>query len=243
MRKPEDIKISPEKLADRYVKSEVYLVKDKLTVMKAACEFIANEMVSNPIVREKLLELFHQIATIRTEPTKKGRKEIDVYDDNFKVKRIVNRKICNISGSQWMRILNCMKKGLIVLRIHIPGEEKTERNQFLKCLRLRYCAQGPPEKKTKLQQQWDILRSEALRIMLKRIRPELEETLKERLTDLAHQSITKYCYEQLRAKLFQGPWGYASGNVFGVITEEKAEGRLKIACCDENGFHVGSLDL
>jgi len=40
--------------AKKYVNRKIYLVKDKLMVVKAACEYMATELCSHPIVRERL---------------------------------------------------------------------------------------------------------------------------------------------------------------------------------------------
>ena len=139
---PRLIRISPERLADRYVREGEDLVKNKLAVMKTACEFMSRELQTNPMLRECLYKIFQKYVLLVTEPTAKGKKEIDVYNQDFRVKRIYNRKISHISGSIWLRIQDCVRRGLISMSFKIPGEKHAKSNAILNLLKRNYCLQS-----------------------------------------------------------------------------------------------------
>jgi len=54
------------------------LTKDTLTTLTSVCKYMAEEMFYHPVIRKLVRKMYYEFVTISTEPTEKGRTNIDV---------------------------------------------------------------------------------------------------------------------------------------------------------------------
>lgn len=65
-----------------------YPINEPMKVLKDMCQYTAAEIMSLPEVRLGYKKFVYQYGVLRTEPTLKGSKEIDVCHQCYRVKRV-----------------------------------------------------------------------------------------------------------------------------------------------------------
>ena len=95
---PEARGYNPEKMAANYVDPEQPKIKDVLTFFTNFCKYMAHELFKNPFIRKSIQPLYYTRITLCTEPTPKGKTEIDMYNINYAVKRIHMRPLSHINS-------------------------------------------------------------------------------------------------------------------------------------------------
>ena len=103
-RYPKFAKETPEIAADRIVDPDVYLLNTTLVALTSLCRFMANEIFYHPVIRRWVRNMYFERATISTETTLKGRKDLDLYHSLYPTKRIVKRPLKNFRGISLLHI-------------------------------------------------------------------------------------------------------------------------------------------
>ena len=93
--------------------------------MLRACRFIqAREIAFDPRVRTWLRHRYHSAVAISTQPTPRGKKEIDAWHPLRSVKRIMSKPATNFKNStQFLLIQKAEALGLISKKISVSREE------------------------------------------------------------------------------------------------------------------------
>jgi hypothetical protein len=80
--------------------------------LKNLCKYLAQELFYQPVVRMKVkfklikcLYFFYKHACVYTEPTAKGKLNLDVYSPYYFVKRIQRREINKFKDETWLIIM------------------------------------------------------------------------------------------------------------------------------------------
>lgn len=112
-RYPKFIRETPESAADRIVDPDVYLLNTTLVSLTSLCRFMANEIFYHPVIRRWIRNMYFERATISTEPTLKGKKDLDLYHLLYPAKRILKRPLKNFRDDLWLMMIEAEKKELI----------------------------------------------------------------------------------------------------------------------------------
>jgi len=87
--KPNNPQIGPKEMAKEYLRKEDEPPYDVINDM---CAYTVIELSSQPDIRRGLKKHIYDNAYITTEPTEKGKKELDVFHPSYRTKR-VNKKL------------------------------------------------------------------------------------------------------------------------------------------------------
>lgn len=195
---PVDHSESPWDLASRY-KGPGFADPD--TVLKACRYILAQEIAHDPRVRQTLRVIYQDQAEISTQPTPRGKKELDPMHMLFGVKRLDRKPAKEFAGSlQFLEILKAEQAGFITKRIGLsPEDEDTDLREMEKLyLSDRYSAES---------QAWNEQRRQILREALtQHLYPILERELEHRLASEARQRLAQLCADQFEAQLMMQGW-------------------------------------
>jgi hypothetical protein len=84
--------IGPAAMAKEYLRFET---ENPLNVIKEMCVYTATQLASEPDIRRGLKKHIYEFGYIKTEPTDKGLKELDVFHPSYRVKR-VNKRLSDL---------------------------------------------------------------------------------------------------------------------------------------------------
>ena len=88
-----------------------------LDVIKEMCIFSAAELQSQPDIRRGFKKHYYDYGVITTQPTEKGKKELDVFHPSYRVKR-VSKKLSDLQNTDlFLDILQNESLGLITYNI------------------------------------------------------------------------------------------------------------------------------
>jgi hypothetical protein len=75
------------------------------------------------LIRRKLKEYYNEYGVFKTEPTEKGKKDLDVFHPSYRVKRI-NKPLRSFKGTDlYLDVVQNEKAGLITSSIVLESEE------------------------------------------------------------------------------------------------------------------------
>ena len=266
---PRYVNSTPEKVIDDYRNPSNVLTIDTLSTMMNLCKYMANDLFYHPCVRKWARQLYIEKVTVSTEPTNKGRKDLDVTSPNYIVKRINRRPIGLFVDDLWLRIASCEEDGLITVKFMLPWENERKgkdnagghelKDEIYAKLLSAYLAPFGQENSSAQEQdivkQWNVLRDEVLRIFLTQLLyPNLEKMLREQLRDKAEKYVAKVCAEKFRSLLNIAPYLIEEGNtddsekkrkatMVAVVIDQASSGKIGVVYCDQNGELVDHLVL
>lgn len=110
-------------------------------------------------------ENFREYGSVSTNPTEQGRKDLDLFHPNYRVKQVLKRKIKDLltEGSDlFLDILQCEKAGLVEIYIENDIFRAEEFKQKMESMYMVNSEQ---------KESWNLMRCEVIRMLL-------EETLK-----------------------------------------------------------------
>jgi len=125
--------IGPTEMAREYLRNQE---QQPLQVIKDMCTYAAMELSCEPDIRRGLKKHIYQYGVLKTQPTDKGRKELDVFHQNYRVKN-VNMHVSQLQESDlFLEILHCQDQGLISIQISIEDSCSDSKmgNQFFEKL-------------------------------------------------------------------------------------------------------------
>jgi len=134
--------------------------QNPLTVIKEMCSYTATELASEPDIRRGLKQHIYENGWIRTEPTWKGKKELDVFHPCYRVKHVNKRLIDLADNDLFLEILQNESLGLITYEITIEDNCQNEKigNRFFEKMFNNY--KFPDD-----QSKWRFLRLEIFEII------------------------------------------------------------------------------
>ena len=82
----------------RYVDENIPKLSNPELFLNQLCDYVAHDLFYNPIIRKVVYRQYFEKILLSTEPTTKGRKELDIYNISYSVKRIDGRPLKDLEG-------------------------------------------------------------------------------------------------------------------------------------------------
>lgn len=119
----------------KYVDENVPRLSSPEGFLTQLCEYVAHELFNHPIIRKVVYRQYFEKILVSTEPTGKGKKEIDFYNINYCIKRIDGRPLKDLEGivriwivvnwkdEIWLRAIQNEKDGKIKIKFHFRWKD------------------------------------------------------------------------------------------------------------------------
>lgn len=263
---PVFVELTPEITIEEYRNTSNPLAIDTLSTMLSLCNYMANDLFYHPCIRNWIRKMYIEKVTISTEPTAKGRKDLDVNNANFVTKRIQRRPIGLFVDDLWLRMMNSENDGLIAIKFLLPWdnekEDKKDKNELKDEIyaRLLGCyiasvTQDSSETQREIIKQWNILRDKVLQIFLFELMyPYLEKMLREELRERSEKYVTKLCAEKFHSLLNISPYFNSEtgedevekkrkATMVAVVIDQTSLGKIGVVYADQHGELVDYLIL
>lgn len=139
---------------------------------------------------------------LSTEPTEKGKKDIDVFHPSYRVKNINKEPLLNFfknGDERYLEIESLVQQGLIVVKIEVDQQQELRIHNFLEACYLFVPGSG--------ESAWNLVRKEVLRILHPGILvTDIINELKQELKEAAENSVIEKGQEKFKAQLMTGPF-------------------------------------
>ena len=140
---PSFLNVIPESMAETINDPKIPLLEKSLSTFQSVCKLARDMLYYHPIIRKQVKKLYYEKILFTTEPTTKGKKDIDLYNINFAVKRIKRMPIHDIEPYVWLMALENEEKGMIKIKFEFPWTEGkayeiTEKDEIFDKLRNLY---------------------------------------------------------------------------------------------------------
>lgn len=125
---PQPLNVGPTDMAKEFMTNQA----EPLDVIKEMCTYSAIELQSSPEIRKSFKQHIYKYGVIQTEPTEKGKKELDIFHPCYRVKRL-QKELKDLENSDiFLDILQNERLGLIKYKIEINDHCQNERvgNKF-----------------------------------------------------------------------------------------------------------------
>ena len=99
------------------------IVKEK--AMENMCNLMAKEMLCHPFIKEYAYDYLRHNCYVSTEPTEEGNKQLDVFNPNFRTKRVKERPIKSFVDDLFLDIYQREKEKLINVNIEIKQDPES----------------------------------------------------------------------------------------------------------------------
>ena len=99
------------------------IVKEK--AMENMCNLMAKEMLCHPFIKEYAYDYLRHNCYVSTEPTEEGNKQWDVFNPNFRTKRVKERPIKSFVDDLFLDIYQREKEKLINVNIEIKQDPES----------------------------------------------------------------------------------------------------------------------
>lgn len=230
--KPKIINDTPDKIANEYSNPSVQMIQMPVDTLTTLCEFMALELFYHPIIRKNLKKMYNDRVSVFTDPTEKGKKEINIYSFYYPTKRIRGKKPADFNKELWLMILEAEQKGLITVKFKLPWDKEEKKDEIKKKLMDYYTLEVRSHKSEGGEidtiKAWNIVREETLSKLLKMfLYPSLEQSLREELKDLSEKFVIQECARYFRDTINIQP--YKKTNETGESVSDQS--RLKVLGC------------
>jgi transcription elongation factor SPT6 len=197
--------IGPTEMAKEYLRKET---EGALDVIKDMCNFTAVELSSEPDIRRGLKKHIYEFGVIITEPTEKGKKELDVFHASYRTKR-VNKRVSELLDTDlFIDILQNHSLGLITFDIVIKDDCQDDKigNKYFQNMLEKYRF---PDDTTK----WRFLRREIFEIISSTVTNNrgqksfllsIVDEIKQELTEDAEKFVLRQSAEKYKALIQTG---------------------------------------
>ena len=193
---PEPADMLPFHLTQKYLSEQN---SEEMKVLSGGCDFAASELAAQPYVRSIFKNHFYQYGSVKTQPTEKGNKDLDVFHPSYRVKRINDEPVSSFHPKHrkdnknqpreddlFLDIIQNERLGLITLSINL---EKRHVDKFYSTIEPFYL---PVEDSP----QWNIMRKEVLRRMIDKILlPDIVKEVKTELQEISENYVIKKCQD------------------------------------------------
>lgn len=201
--RPKIINETPDKIANEHCNYAVPMIQLPVETLTTLCKFTALELFHHPIIRKNLKKLYTDKILIFTDPTRRGAKEITVYDFFYPVKRIRGKKPSEFSGELWLIALEAEKKGLITISFRLPwddDEKKDEiRNRLLDLYLLEVKSSLSAGDELNIIKAWNVVREETVLKLLKAyVYPSMEKAVREELREISEKFVVVECAKSFK---------------------------------------------
>ena len=175
-----------------------------MQVIKDMCTYTALELSSEPDIRRGLKKHIYEFGVIKTEPTEKGMKDLDVFHPSYRVKR-VSKKLSQLRDDLFIDILHHESMGLITFSIKIEDDCKDEKigNKYFMSMLDKFKFEDDNTK-------WRFLRREIFEIISNRapnsksLFVSIMDEIKSELKEDAEKFVLKQCGQKYESIIGMG---------------------------------------
>eukprot|EP01114_Cavostelium_apophysatum_P013868 TRINITY_DN3454_c0_g1_i4.p1 TRINITY_DN3454_c0_g1~~TRINITY_DN3454_c0_g1_i4.p1 ORF type:complete len:1553 (-),score=591.00 TRINITY_DN3454_c0_g1_i4:61-4719(-) len=220
---PADSDRSPEDLAFDYASpgTEFNTIEH---VLRGARYILAQEIATDPHVRQVVRAIFEKRAEVSTFPTEKAKLEIvDAFHPYKIISRIERKPAPEVmrSQSQYLEMMKAERDGFITIKIEIPAEY--HENDILREMEALYI-----NEKTGFSL-WNEQRRQILREALTvHLYPLLEKELRIQLFEEARIKVAAFCGAKLSQRIMAGPFRPPNSDEYGESNERED---IKVMSC------------
>ena len=179
--KPSEPNVNPILLVKDFLNQTI---NQEMFFFTQACDYYALTIGTHPYIKKLLWKHYVDNATLSTEPTQKGLKDLDINHELYKTKRILNRKVSSFfendnKGCDYMDILSSEKQGYI--KVILKSEFTKESYTTLITLLSKAVNGGEPDElmNNDISLKYRAIRNEACLIL---IQNKFKAIFKEKLT-------------------------------------------------------------
>ena len=176
----------------------------EIKIMEMSLKFLAQEMASHPFIRGYVWNYFRNNSYLSTEPTEKGKNELDVFNPSFKTKRIYKKPILQFNNDLYLDIVQAEEKGLIRTIIEVNENEES-----LKDIKNRLCNAYMPNVQMEGNEKngWKIMREEAIGMLIDNVlHDQFLNEIKNELYENAEKYVINECGNTFYNMLSAGPY-------------------------------------
>eukprot|EP00939_MAST-03C_sp_MAST-3C-sp1_P000019 g19.t1 len=216
-------------------------------VLDALTKVVAEELISEPLLIDTLVDLSCEYVAISTKCTEQGVEElendlfhdlygthllreepfpVDVDTSFFFRNAFLSSKIRDLYVL-FARIRRAEARGLVSVDIKLPDD------LLRRAIEISFDASLASTSSTKQYNTWKDVRSAAIsQIFDSRLKPKLKTLIREAMNSLANLAVVKVCSESLKAKLIAGPLK------LGGSGDEKQKCIIAVAIVDRDTYAV-----
>lgn len=179
------------------------IYSQEILVLTNVCRYLSAEIANHPYIKSYVRKFFNQYATLTTNPTDEGKKELEALHSSYRVKRIIKKPIDSFDNDLYIDIIENDKKGFITYSISIEDNEMLELVNKIS----RAYVKAEISSEESYTEEWNLLRQEAIRIMIKEfLLPELKKEAHYNLLERAENYIIKLASSNFHSILSTGPY-------------------------------------
>ena len=230
--KPKIINETPDKIANEYSNPNVQMIQIPVETLTTLCDFMALELYQHPLIKKTLKKMYTDRVSVYTDPTEKGKKDINVYNFYYPVKRIRGKKPVDFTKELFLMVIEAERKGLISVKFKLPWDKEERKDEIRKKLLELYTLEIK-SRKTEGEEittisAWNIVREETTSKLLKHyIYPSFEQAIRDELKELSEKFVIQECAKYFRDQINIQP--YRKTNDTGDNIGENS--RLKVLSC------------
>ncbi len=203
-----DLKDKPSVLAEKYKTPKITV----LNVLVGACSLLANELSATPQLRRELWQRYFDNVTISTKPTKKGEREVDVFNPSYRVKRLDEVPFSKFDDDLWYELLTAQKRDFI--NVYFNDEDFQE--NILKELSRFYSVSDSPEEVGK---EWQLFHDEVLNWVIKNeLFPLFKKQMAEAIKKKSEKFVLESAGQNLTEVLMTPPYVTKDGKTPWVVS-------------------------
>ena len=203
------------------------IVKEK--AMENMCNLMAKEMLCHPFIKEYAYDYLRHNCYVSTEPTEEGNKQLDVFNPNFRTKRVKERPIKSFVDDLFLDIYQREKEKLINVNIEIkqdPESMKLFHETFTQALNNEqnnnlendeYGASTGIKREKDIEEndfnynssdksEWFILRENIIKIFIDMVSKQFLNDIKKELKEKAENFVINCCADNFEKLLMSGPY-------------------------------------
>lgn len=235
--RPKIINETPDKIANEHCNFAVPMIQFPVETLTTLCKFTALELFYHPIIRKNLKRLYTDKILIFTSPTKKGAKEITVYDFYYPVKRVNGKRPSEFTQDLWLIAVEAEKKGLVTISFRLPWEDDEQkdeiRNRLLEFYILDMKSNNQAGDELNTINAWNVVREETVSKLLKAyIYPSMEKSIREELKEISEKFVVQECAKGFKESINVQPYKKAYEGVEG----EYSQGVRVLSCIAEDNY-------
>lgn len=202
---PEDEQKLPDDLADTLV-DDFFETGD--SVMQAGRQMFSEELVTDPMMRKYMRQLYYAYATISSRRTEKGLRKIDEAHPYYEIKYLINQSIPDMARRPelFLKMAKAEEEGLIEIRVELSDAE-----QFIKKLTDNFKSENFHE----MAEAWNEERANVVELAFPKLSRLIAKGVKDSLRTACQDDILLACRTEYSKRLDQAPYK-PSGLVAGT---------------------------
>ena len=200
---------------------------EELKVLHSAAELMSAEIACFPPIRQHLRTHYQNSVKVFTEPTEKGKSELNVFHPYYRVKNLaLGKDYKSFSGELWAEAKQCQTDQLIKVSF------EARKDSVFKKLKKAYLSKETSDS----TKQWNLFRTEVLKQALESLYKSFQEELQQILDLKAQKHVTKVACENFKA-LLNSPSLKLNQNetLFAVVNDFNFCAKTALVVLDSSG--------